>query len=144
MGSGDDFLLTPGKSPALVVRSDAESQERGNPTPEEEGGSHGLQNMGAPGHGRGSLWKQKGFPKAITQISEIGMVPARSASFHPKGEGNVFLLPSGDSQQTRFYYKCYDAKQKLVLCLWNPLKFLTLRHLRGDFCRRLLPVIKHV
>lgn len=24
--------------------------------------------------------------KAITQISEIGMVPARSASFHPKGE----------------------------------------------------------
>lgn len=59
--------------------------------------------------------------KAITQISEIGMVPARSASFFILKEKCLPASQAGTPNRQDFTINVIDAKQKLVLWPLNPL-----------------------
>lgn len=120
----DDFLLTLGEEPLPWEWRFGQEVPGGWKTPDSWRGrwaAVGLQSMGAPGCGRGSLWKQKGFQSNYSKLQKLTRYQPGQPVFILKEKGNVFLLPSGDSSRQDFTINVIDAKQKLVLWPLNPL-----------------------
>ena len=98
-----------GRAPALGV----EIWTRGPRRVENSGllerkvGSCGLAEYGGTRMWERFIVEAERIPKQLLKTSKAHKIPARSASFHPKGERKCLPPSQRGLQQTRFYYKCY-------------------------------------
>lgn len=70
-------------------------------------GSCGLAEYGGTRTWERVIVEAERIPKQLLKFQKLAWCQPGQPVFILKEKGNVFLLPSGDSQQTRFYYKCY-------------------------------------